>query len=231
MPLSILAAFLSLGRKYEIDHVRQQAVQRLTAAFPSHVDQFYELKAQLLTSIVGLSIKNGDYLRLVNIIRENDLLVHLPLALLKCVAKDHNTASSIFLPSPRTQQPILPYKDIELCHNAHTKLMKLQRTELFMWAQDAPRNPACNIASCQEHRYRFFFQHFSENFYVGVEWKDKWDAAFCEKCWLRGRSTYRVGQAKIHEMLPSLFDLPPWGELREKWSKVCLLLPLKNTFI
>ncbi|KZP26072.1 hypothetical protein FIBSPDRAFT_682180, partial [Athelia psychrophila] len=38
MPLRVLAAFLKLGRKYEIDHVRQQAVNRLATAFPSDLD-------------------------------------------------------------------------------------------------------------------------------------------------------------------------------------------------
>ncbi|KZP26085.1 hypothetical protein FIBSPDRAFT_733057, partial [Athelia psychrophila] len=35
IPLVVVEAFLRLGRKYEIDHLRQQAVQRLTVAFPS----------------------------------------------------------------------------------------------------------------------------------------------------------------------------------------------------
>ncbi|KZP32780.1 hypothetical protein FIBSPDRAFT_433532 [Athelia psychrophila] len=34
MPLAVVEAFLRLGRKYEIDHIRKQAVQRLAVTFP-----------------------------------------------------------------------------------------------------------------------------------------------------------------------------------------------------
>ncbi|KZP03563.1 hypothetical protein FIBSPDRAFT_844848, partial [Athelia psychrophila] len=35
MPLAVLEAFLRIGRKYEIDHIRTQAIKRLATAFPS----------------------------------------------------------------------------------------------------------------------------------------------------------------------------------------------------
>ncbi|KZP26075.1 hypothetical protein FIBSPDRAFT_1041126 [Athelia psychrophila] len=39
MPLAVFEAFLRLGRKYEIDRIRKQAVQRLAVAFPNRLEQ------------------------------------------------------------------------------------------------------------------------------------------------------------------------------------------------
>ncbi|KZP17860.1 hypothetical protein FIBSPDRAFT_933786, partial [Athelia psychrophila] len=40
MPLAVAEGFLRLGRKYEIDHIRNQAVQRLAVIFPSDLKKF-----------------------------------------------------------------------------------------------------------------------------------------------------------------------------------------------
>lgn len=217
MPIPVLAAFLRLGRKYEIDHVRQQAVKRLATAFPSDLDGCLSAYSKP----EGLIIKLTDYcdlLYLVNIIRENELLVHLPMALLGCVSRDHQREYSIFLPSLDTQQPILPYKDIELCHKASIKLVQLQHTEIFSWTKPWGPAPTCGIPECEVWRQEIHRDLPGPDWFMCVDWKDN-EGRFCEECRPHARGKYREAQEKIYGMLPSLFDLPPWEELREKWSK------------
>lgn len=230
MPLPVLAAFLRLGRKYEIDHVRQQAVKRLAAAFPSDFNSFFLDLPRGIKSIIILTKKHHNLLHLANIIRENEVLVYLPMALLRAIAQDHSGKFSIFSPSPDTQIPILPYTDIELCHKASIRLAQLQHTEIFSWVKPWEPAPTCGIRTCEEWRQVLDRQIFSPQLFIGIGWRDEYDGVFCEACRLYARGKYREGQRKVHEMLPSLFDLPPWEELREKWSKVYILLPAQKPF-
>lgn len=148
--IPVLAMFLRLGRKYEIKHVRQQTVKRLATVFPSDLDGCFEALAQWVGPIIGISAIPGAPLYIVNLIRENELLVHLPPAiLLGCILRDPITGRlSLFFPSPDTQQTILSYADIELCHKNFIELVHLQATETLSWTKwDAP---TCGISACKE---------------------------------------------------------------------------------
>ncbi|KZP17861.1 hypothetical protein FIBSPDRAFT_864493, partial [Athelia psychrophila] len=51
-----------------------------------------------------------------------------------------------------------------------------------------------------------------------VEWEDKWAAGLCGQCRANARQKTTEGQEKLFAILPSMFELPEWEELREKWS-------------
>ena len=131
MPIAVLGAFLRLGRKYEIDHIRKAAVQRLAVDYPTELGAF---RASWTTEFATFEIHDvtGGHLPIINVIRENDLLVHLPAAFLECIADHHNKAVSVFFPSPESQQPILPYTDIELCVQVHQTFLQYQCSDMFL---------------------------------------------------------------------------------------------------
>lgn len=224
MPISVLAAFLNLGRKYEIDHIRQQAIKRLAAAFPSELNTSSTFKRRGMGNIIRFDPIAGDIHRLANLIRENDLLVHLPMVLLACISRDHSEKISIFIQSPETHQPILSYADIELCHKAHLKLMQLQTTKILAWMQPWEVELHCDDSSCDEWRqklHRFTFNRANIPLYIFEKWIEAWSTHLCQECDMRAKCAYAEGQINVFEMLPSMFNLPGWEELREKWCTVC----------
>lgn len=222
MPIPVLAAFLRLGRKYEIDHIRQQAVKRLGNEFPFE----FHKSAEFCTRDGGTitETEKGDYLRLINFIRENELLVHLPMAMLRCIIMDHLNTVSLFFSSPEAQQPILPYTDIETCVKAHTKLQGLQATQIFSWLQPWQRTPSCGKNACIETRRaiaNIYLSKVPDIWMIFADWDRLWSQVLCQECDLRAQKEYADAQKKIFEELPSILKLPEWKELREKWSTVC----------
>ncbi|KZP32777.1 hypothetical protein FIBSPDRAFT_721844, partial [Athelia psychrophila] len=227
MPIAVVEAFLRIGRKYEIDHIRKQAVQRLAVTFPSDLKKCREIFSG--RTAAPIQPHDGDSLAVVNILQENDLLLHLPISLFKCILLDHHDLLPIITPAHGTQQPILSYTDIQLCHKAHIKLMYFQATVVFSWVQPWEARPACGISACRTqceslHREWFGSTEFSFNGPMVSslgDWRDAWGNGLCEECDIHARQKFAEGQEKVFEMLPSMFDLPGWDELREKWSTVC----------
>ncbi|KZP26088.1 hypothetical protein FIBSPDRAFT_733103, partial [Athelia psychrophila] len=227
MPIAVVEAFLRIGRKYEIDHIRKQAVQRLAVTFPSDLKKCREIFSGRTT--IPIQPDDGDSLAMVNILRENDLLVHLPISLFVCILADHYNIFPITAPVHGSQQSILTHTDIQLCHKAHLKLMHLQATVAFSWVQPWQARSACITSTCIKQRKISHLQWFgsTESSFNGPmislfnDWEDQWSNGLCEECSIRARWKFAEGQQKVFEMLPSMFDLPGWDELREKWSTVC----------
>ncbi|KZP26080.1 hypothetical protein FIBSPDRAFT_1041132 [Athelia psychrophila] len=224
MPIAVLEAFLRLGRKYEIDHIRKQAVQRLAVAFPSDLNKYRDIFASHPPRPIQHSVQ--DYLALVNVLRANDLLVHLPTLLFLLILADHYDHVPIITPAPETQQSMLSCTDIQLCHKAHIKLMHLHATVVFSWVQPwearhARSTDACSMQHARLHQA--WFRSAGRDFNGPMistfgAWKDGWDNGFCEECSTHARQKFAEGQEQVFEMLPAMFNLPGWAELRGKWS-------------
>ncbi|KAF7972135.1 hypothetical protein HWV62_18866 [Athelia sp. TMB] len=228
MPLTILAAFLRIGRKYEIDHIRKKAIQRLAVAFPTELGKCRDTFRQGYAKSISLRHTAGDLLLLINIIRENELLVHLPMAFLKCITRDLKDPKdpahmSLFFPSLGIQQPILAYKDIELCVKASRTILRLQITDLFSWTQTFYVH-GCGSNVCAERRRQLALPLFNPNpnaehlFYTFNNWNSSWSTRFCQECDTYNRKKFAEAQQKLFDMLPSMFQLPEWDDLRAKWS-------------
>lgn len=228
MPILILAAFLRIGRKYEIDHVRKQAISRLSNTLPSDFQAWCATYNSPIRprpgNIIKIDYNNDEHLTLVNIIRENDLLVYLPPALYRCVAQDTGKYISIFHSIPDTTKPILSIHDIQLCVQAYKNICYLQATETLSWLVPNETQPPCSSRRCVAIRGKLFRLYLfpSPVCIPFVEWQAKWQThGLCDECATTSRKSHDEGRLKIWNQLPSVFELPDWEELRLKWSTVC----------
>ncbi|KZP03561.1 hypothetical protein FIBSPDRAFT_968884 [Athelia psychrophila] len=234
MPLDVLEAFLRIGRKYEIDHIRNQAIQSLAMAFPSSLSKCRASFAADARQI-PIRLTRESHISLMNIMRQNELLVHVPMLLLWCIILDHHGSLSLFSTSPETlyTQPMFSHTDIQLCHKAHMKLMDLQTTDIFSWTQSLETLTNCESVACKALREELHHAYFGQGpsgipinrIFAG--WDNTWSEALCEECNEHAREEYEVGQDKVFEMLPGMFNLPGWEVLREKWST---LVQLRQSF-
>lgn len=219
MSIPMIAAFLRLGRKYEIDHLRKLATKRLSHFFPSRLQDMGSVPSN---AAIMINIKRGDLLTCANIIRENDLLLFLPSALYLCLVKDKTGAPSLFHPVPEMPQPILPLHDIQLCLQAYDKISRLQTTETFSWLCDGGLASDCSRSVCATSKKILCrkYLYAPAPFLPFVSWKDDWEIGLCDNCVSKSRASHNKGRQNAWDQLPSAFALPDWEELRLKWSTV-----------
>lgn len=218
MPFPVAKAFLCLGRKYEIEHLREQAIERLAIDFPATWQDF-ELYFKLKPKAIELMSRPGDMFKMVTILREHNLLLFLPWLLYRCFHMDHSGHTSLFLKSPDTLQPILCLDDIQVCSQALGKLCRLQASETFAWL-----DPSLTCADKQCDAMR---RSIMQAAYYPVTtcapfspWDVGLEAGLCAECAPKSRDSHNAGRQRVWEQLPSVFGLPDWEELRES-SMVC----------
>ncbi|KZP16978.1 hypothetical protein FIBSPDRAFT_1047099 [Athelia psychrophila] len=232
MPVPVLGAFLRLGRKYEIDHLRKQALKRLAVDFPTDLDTCTRIMSKIRTlslrpeswpTSIDIKLKEGDLLTLINILRDNDLGVFLPFVFSVVVFCDIRLELSVLQRSPHNGEPILSLDDIDLVVRASRKIAHLPSTGAMSWTEHSPRYATCESNRCDEARGKIAFRWYKHSIPVlplFKEWSVQWDQGglFCDPCKVQGRIMYREGQEKIWEMLPDLYGLPGWEELRLQQS-------------
>lgn len=222
MPIPILAAFLRLGRKYEIEHLRKHAYKRLLRDFSPRLE--CTLDSDTLILAVGIENwgKSGDLLTLVNILRENDLLLFLPAALFKCVSRAHRGIFSLFYSTTEIAHPILSMQDIQLCVQASQKIYGLQATQTFSWLHiDDPRHH-CSLPACAAFKKILCQELLIPPAHLNpfCLWDKSWEAWLCGECVSISRARHNEGRQNVWDQLPLIFGLPDWEELRLKWSTV-----------
>jgi hypothetical protein len=78
---NVLAAMIRMGRKYEIDYLREEALVRLTTEFPTTLTEWDKLP-HFYTQIVH---QNGILFDIINLALQNDIKSILPAAYYLCI--------------------------------------------------------------------------------------------------------------------------------------------------
>ncbi|KAF7972123.1 hypothetical protein HWV62_18842 [Athelia sp. TMB] len=217
MTYSVLIAFLRLGRKYEIQHIRDQALEKLELEFPTTWRGYLaRITAHRESTTATGYIAPREILAMVDILRENDLAGFLPAALYRCFIDDQKGRVSIFqesLVGPAQPRPILRVEDIKACSRAYKKLIRLQAAECFAWLRSQDRY-CYYSASCYREKSLIEGKIF---FPVPLcvplgEWDATWVSSLCSVCAASGQAAFLKGSKEIWEQLPALFGLPNWED-------------------
>ncbi|KZP23547.1 hypothetical protein FIBSPDRAFT_952058 [Athelia psychrophila] len=84
MPIEVVAAFLRLGNKYEIEALRAEAPKRLLFEFPSERAILDEHIYPVDRRGTMIELADWTFINVTNLAREQNLLSVLPLALYSC---------------------------------------------------------------------------------------------------------------------------------------------------
>ncbi|KZP29333.1 hypothetical protein FIBSPDRAFT_1038996 [Athelia psychrophila] len=210
--IAIVAAFVRLGQKYQIDAVLSEALGRLYYEFPDDLDDVDE--ADNWTKI---SESAGIFIDVANLAREQNLLSALPLALRYCsledsddivkgVAREDHTVATL---SPINERVVLAAKD---------PLLRLQSTTTFSWlianGSDDFAMPAC----CNTERMQLVVSKFFPlPEYDGLKsWEEGWEDSICAACVVKAKALHASGRQRYWNKLPSIFGLPDWEELEKE---------------
>jgi hypothetical protein len=212
LPLGIVAACLRLGTKYEIVHLKTEALRRLYNDFPptfNQVDHLYFGKNQLIERYNGIAVD------VVKLARDNNISSILPAALYWLSRYSFDSIISGKRRPDRTIS-ILSIEDQKTCILAKEKLIRLQVVETFGWLNllDDGQYPGC-VGDCAGQKRDIFRQFWlpTPSCSALQPFKQSWAKAMCATCVADSSQKHNAGRERVWNQLPSIFGMRPWVEL------------------
>ncbi|KAJ7065743.1 hypothetical protein C8F01DRAFT_1053814 [Mycena amicta] len=211
-PLSftVISAYARLGRKYQIPALFDDAVRRLSEAFPSTLDRL--LNSQVLSAISPtdphtLVIQKEIVIETIILARELDVPVLLPSAFWvvsgtqtldllanprAALLSEQDKAAILRAPQPRGQayaKHLYSWLEIpgEGCEKEEECMRAKMQIRLNIWLPDGLTRRLC--------------------------WSDELKEGLCESCGKIGKTAHERGARQLWLDMPSIFGLPSWEEL------------------
>lgn len=219
MSITVVAAFLRIGTKYEIEILRTEGIKRLFYEYPSNMSDYYGIDA-------WSRIDNSDWVDIdaANLAREQNLLSSLPAALyLICSGYD---AEGLITGIERNDGTIAKISPTGLitCLAARESLAKLQKQTTFAWA-DSPASiySSCKTPQkCVESRTQIMLGLFLPP--ASICGLDHWRygstghlvKGMCTRCIKVAEKLHIDGRTDFWNALPGIFGLPEWDELNKE---------------
>ncbi|KIJ57866.1 hypothetical protein HYDPIDRAFT_34721 [Hydnomerulius pinastri MD-312] len=209
--LPVAAAFLRLGKKYEIRKLYKEG--RMSLDGLGGLIPLPQLPTDSSPRLITLVTERDKYdFHLTNLAREVGLLSMLPVALytialscpLEIILDGYDWDGAHCALSPINQRACLIGRD---------KLVKLQSRNLHVRLDC---KSCLDRVKCREGEERVLRDAWRPDFYRNpfATWDSKWDSSFCSPCLAyRKRQCERSREAAWDE-LPSAFGLGSWEEIR-----------------
>ncbi|KAJ7110798.1 hypothetical protein C8R43DRAFT_1079255 [Mycena crocata] len=214
LPFDIVAAFLRLGRKYEIKPLFDNALARLASAFPS------SREAYINTSLMKKSIFFPD----------SDLVRPMPNMTIRTILLARELDLSFLLPSAfwfvamRPELLVTSQSSAQgVCEADRNKILLagplLRRAHadyLFKWLdEDLIQSPDCTQPPrCRQMKMAFSVMLWKPPGKLPrFSWRSAVENGLCMKCIALGKKHHSEGAERLWNELPSFFGLPPWEKL------------------
>ncbi|KAF9000614.1 hypothetical protein BDQ17DRAFT_1359229 [Cyathus striatus] len=208
-----LVALLRLGTKYQI-------------LYPASFEKWLERDKFAMNSSKDSFVERAMWV--VQLARETQVTSLLPSALYVCTnMPDINyILDGIFTADGEHIE--LGWLDKRACIRGREKLSRIVRNELFKFATPlADPNPECRtpelcalgrmkLAKGMETLYsRAVEASWALRLKCPVSWKT-YGKDVCDSCMQQAQTQYNSERARIWDLLPEIFDLPSWQELRKQ---------------
>ncbi|KAJ7613650.1 hypothetical protein DFH06DRAFT_1109159 [Mycena polygramma] len=202
-PFSVVAAFLRLGRKYELHAAYASALARLTAAFPSSLDEYIVAHWRKNILCSGRAEIVTDTILLC---RELDLPQLLPAAFWFLAIHSESLGENITRISQADRDKILA---------ALTPLRTAHATYLFQWLDKKITSPDCDEPDiCPQKKLEYSVKLWKPPGAVPwFSWPKNASSGLCSPCVALGKKHHSEGAKRLWKELPSFFGLPAWEEL------------------
>ncbi|KAF7967544.1 hypothetical protein HWV62_33964 [Athelia sp. TMB] len=216
LPINVIAAFLRMGHKYDIDVIREEALQRLYYESPTTLKDWVNLDAWSM--IVRSPRVNAQ---IANLAREHNLLSVLAIALHSCTIEIMGASGSVknFEQNNATHKELTPENE-RACFLAYPRLLRLQGGTTLQWCNFSQEYfPGCiSPFTCPAARKNiivgFLFPVPKE--YGFDEWQDEWEEDMCVHCITAGKEYYKAGCHAFWNGIPTAFGLPTWHEIKKE---------------
>ena len=209
-----MAAYLRLGKKYEIEHLRMEASTALSMAFPSTCDGFLALSDNGQNSIAPYPALFFDVIALAREVGKLDILPAAYFSYCRLyrideifggIEREDGTLSVL---SAEDQKSLL--------RGWHALVCSLAGQSLYWTIGDAElgcEKPACDLA-----RKTVFLDLFQGNPFPDIsisvsKWDVEWEKDLCKRCRVDCARLHKHGSYLKWSMLPEMFDLPNWEDL------------------
>ncbi|KAF8644398.1 hypothetical protein AX16_008459 [Volvariella volvacea WC 439] len=207
-----IAAWLRLGRKYEMKEIYQRALRILTAEFPNTLEKWDR-------RVVHIKYHPSNYIDCINLCRELNIFSPIPIAFYSWLHHLHETKDleNIFfgVPRPDGTIAILSPEDQHLSVTAFDKLLFTQWIA-FGWLNNEPLG-CFSPQKCERLRMKIKDQlTVPTPKLTGLRKApspNTFTRGMCDRCSAVANESYEWGRAEIWRRMPSNFGLPPWESL------------------
>jgi hypothetical protein len=215
IPMSVVAAFLRLGKKYDIGILHAEAVKRLTYECPSSLEDFDKLEFWSM-----IEAENGLPIEIVRLARETDLPSVLPIALY-CCCRCYNAPEILKGVKGRGGKHVaLSSEDKEICIVANQRIIQAQAETTFAWMNPGHSSGSLykfcrSLTSCASARKDLLCRTFlplPRSIALDL-WEVEWEDGMCDVCIDDAKTSHNEGREKMWNDLPTFFNLSGWAEL------------------
>jgi len=214
LPFAVVAAFMRLGTKYEIEDLRAEGIRRLHADYPSSLELYDELRNGKKLAIEPHVGRSFD---IANLARETGTLSVLPVVLYSCCRIFDNEG---LFEGCQTQDGdsviALSPTDQKICILAKDKLFALQARETFGWLDLNTEQDRCPDIRCKNTKRKIFKSVWYPKPKCAALDAWTWSGRMCVDCEVDARGRHAAGRAEVWSQLPSVFALPEWDELLDE---------------
>ena len=209
--ISVLTAFLRLGKKYEIRWLFEEACSRIKQCYPSSLFSLLFLPPDLKHPVTG---RDKYDFQLINLAREFGLFSFLPVAMYRCVCLSPLTAildGYYFDGSPYHLTPA----NQKSCIMGRDKLLEL-RSLTFGWLKR--QRPCCiDEVKCALGNFATITELWCPDRPSSrdpfMRWDPRWDSRFCSNCMIYCHREIEDGREDAWNGLPSAFGFSSWERL------------------
>lgn len=217
LPFAVVAAYLRLGKKYEITQLRTEALDILHYDFPSSLDEYDRNTTPRIDDF-----QPSTNVQVINLARETGTHVLLPAAFYGLCNYGLSIDDVLAIPDPTSLDSSSLSSEDQLlvvlgCHRLSD--MKLKVT--YAWMSNANTHAVSlhclTPQSCTTAiKSAFFASTFSNHskFDALTSWEHiPWYQFMCDPCTADARRQHDEGRVQVWDRLPCIFGLPEWPEL------------------
>jgi hypothetical protein len=210
-----MAAYLRLGRKYEIEHLRTEALTVLSMAFPSTCNGFLALPDNGQSFIAPYPALFFDVIALAREVGKLDIL---PAAYFSyCRSYQIDEVLGGIKREDGTLAVLSAEDQKSLLRGWHALVENLAGQSLYWILEDAALE--CEKQSCDLARKTVFLNlftrgHQTPDISISVsKWDIRWEKDLCKQCRVACARLHKEGSYVKWSQLPEMFDLPDWNDL------------------
>ncbi|KAF7984327.1 hypothetical protein HWV62_15323 [Athelia sp. TMB] len=217
----MVAAFLRLGKKYDIPQLRDEALSVLRSAFSSTLKGFDGRAKNSFWEYDG----KYRYFQIIGLARETGTLDLLPMAFY-ALCENHSPTGLMDQLATAAETGLLSPTDHLTVAVGSNRLAAYLVEDTYHWASASSVGASnCTGDQCTTKAKRAFFQNtftYNDGSYTALlPWEDiVWVPAeggdydgMCDGCMEAAKLMHEQGRLRVWQKLPTAFGLPEWHDL------------------